>query len=61
LTSCDREEAILAAYDPDPHCCIRKPSDLEQFALPVKTIESFWLQHARLQQTPRAKRHFAET
>jgi len=60
LTSFDTEEAILRAYDLHANCCIRKPSDLEQLALTVKTLESFWLQHARLQQIPRAERHFAE-
>jgi len=48
MTSFDTEEAICKAYDLHANCCVRKPSDLDQFALTVKKIEQFWLQHARL-------------
>jgi two-component system, chemotaxis family, response regulator Rcp1 len=48
LTSFDTEEAIREAYDRHVNCCVRKPSDLDQFALTVKKIETFWLQMARL-------------
>jgi two-component system, chemotaxis family, response regulator Rcp1 len=48
LTSFDTEEAIQEAYDRHVNCCVRKPSDLDQFALAVKKIETFWLQMARL-------------
>jgi two-component system, chemotaxis family, response regulator Rcp1 len=48
LTAFDSEEAIREAYDRHVSCCVRKPSDLEQFALTVKKIETFWLHMARL-------------
>jgi CheY-like chemotaxis protein len=48
LTSFDTEEAIREAYDRHANCCVRKPSDLDQFSLAVKKIETFWLQMARL-------------
>jgi two-component system, chemotaxis family, response regulator Rcp1 len=48
LTSSDSEEAFREAYDRHVNCCVRKPSDLDQFTLAVKRIESFWLQLARL-------------
>jgi chemotaxis family two-component system response regulator Rcp1 len=48
LTSFDSEEAIREAYDRHVNCCVRKPSDLDQFSLAVKKIETFWLQMARL-------------
>jgi chemotaxis family two-component system response regulator Rcp1 len=48
LTSFDTEEAIREAYDRHVNCCVRKPSDLDQFSLAVKKIETFWLQMARL-------------
>jgi chemotaxis family two-component system response regulator Rcp1 len=52
LTSFDTEEAIREAYDRHVNCCVRKPSDLDQFALAVKKIETFWLQMARLHRQP---------
>jgi two-component system, chemotaxis family, response regulator Rcp1 len=52
LTSFDTEEAIREAYDRHVNCCVRKPSDLDQFSLAVKKIETFWLQMARLHRQP---------
>jgi CheY-like chemotaxis protein len=52
LTSFDTEEAIREAYDRHANCCVRKPSDLDQFSLAVKKIETFWLQMARLHREP---------
>jgi chemotaxis family two-component system response regulator Rcp1 len=52
LTAFDTEEAIREAYDRHVNCCVRKPSDLDQFTLAVKRIESFWLQLARLVREP---------
>jgi chemotaxis family two-component system response regulator Rcp1 len=52
LTSFDTEEAIREAYDRHVNCCVRKPSDLDQFALAVKKIETFWLQMVRLHREP---------
>jgi len=61
LTAFDSEEALLGTYELHANCCVRKPSDLDQFALAVKRIESFWLQHVRPQPKPRDEyRHFAE-
>jgi CheY-like chemotaxis protein len=47
LTAFDSDEAIKEAYDRHVNCCVRKPSDLDQFAHAVKTIETFWLRQAR--------------
>jgi chemotaxis family two-component system response regulator Rcp1 len=47
LTAFDTEEAVREAYDRHVNCCVRKPSDLDQFAQAVKKIETFWLQMAR--------------
>jgi CheY-like chemotaxis protein len=52
LTAFDTEETIRTAYNLHANCCVRKPSDLEQFTLAVKKIETFWLQQARLHQGP---------
>jgi len=46
LTSADSEQAFLSAYEKHANCCVRKPADLEQFALTVKKIEHFWLRVA---------------
>jgi len=48
LTAFDTDEAIREAYDQHVNCCVRKPSDLDQFARAVKRIEAFWLQMARI-------------
>jgi two-component system, chemotaxis family, response regulator Rcp1 len=48
LTAFDSDEAIREAYDRHVNCCVRKPSDLDQFTQAVKKIENFWLQRARL-------------
>jgi two-component system, chemotaxis family, response regulator Rcp1 len=52
LTAFDTDEAIREAYDRHVNCCVRKPSDLDQFAQAVKKIETFWLQMARLHRQP---------
>lgn len=46
LTAFDTDEAIGLAYERHVNCCVRKPSDLDQFAQAVRKIESFWLQQA---------------
>jgi len=48
MTSFDSDEAIRTAYDLHANCCVRKPSDLDEFTRAVKKIESFWLQKVRL-------------
>jgi CheY-like chemotaxis protein len=47
LTAFDSEEAVRDAYDLHVNCCVRKPSDLDQFTQAVKKIEAFWLHVAR--------------
>jgi CheY-like chemotaxis protein len=48
LTAFDTDDAIREAYDKHVNCCVRKPSDLDEFTQAVRKIESFWLHHARL-------------
>jgi CheY-like chemotaxis protein len=52
LTAWDSEENIREAYDRHANCCVKKPSDYDQFAQVVKKIENFWLQMARLYRHP---------
>jgi len=52
MTSFDREESIRDAYDLHANCCVRKPSNLEQYARTVKRIEIFWLHQVRLPRKP---------
>jgi CheY-like chemotaxis protein len=47
MTSFDSEDAISEAYERHVNCCVRKPSNLDQFAQAVKKIVSFWLRTAR--------------
>ena len=47
MTGFDTDEAISAAYGRHANCCVRKPSDLDEFAAAVKKIETFWLRVAR--------------
>jgi len=50
MTSFGSEQTIQNVYDLRANCCVLKPSNLEQFALAVKKIESFWMQQVRLRQ-----------
>jgi CheY-like chemotaxis protein len=52
LTAFDTDEAIGLAYERHVNCCVRKPSDLDEFALTVRKIESFWLQQANRRPRP---------
>ena len=47
LTAFDTDEAISEAYERHANCCVRKPSDLDEYAEAVKQIETFWLRMAR--------------
>jgi two-component system, chemotaxis family, response regulator Rcp1 len=47
MTAFDTEESISEAYERHVNCCVRKPSDLDQFAQAVKRIETFWLRTVR--------------
>jgi len=64
MTSFDSEEAICKAYDLRANCCVRKPSNLEQYALTVQKIETFWLCQVRLPRKPTDERgpsrHYSE-
>jgi len=42
MTASDDERAFRTAYELQANCCVRKPSDLDQFTLTVKKIEHFW-------------------
>jgi len=42
LTSAATEEPLLRAYDLHANCCVRKPADLDEFAVVVQKIENFW-------------------
>ena len=42
MTGSDDEAAFRNAYDLHANCCVRKPTDLDQFMLTVKKIEQFW-------------------
>jgi CheY-like chemotaxis protein len=46
MTSLADERAFENAYELHANCCVRKPSDLEQFRQAVKKIEHFWLRVA---------------
>jgi two-component system, chemotaxis family, response regulator Rcp1 len=52
MTGDDTEEAIAGAYERHANCCVRKPSNLDQFAQAVKKIETFWLRTARRHHEP---------
>jgi CheY-like chemotaxis protein len=52
MTAFDSDEAIAEAYGRHANCCVRKPSDLDEFAAAVKKIESFWLRVARRPREP---------
>jgi len=52
MTSTDNEHAFLKAYDLHANCCVTKPTNLDQYALAVKTIERFWLTVARWSRVP---------
>jgi CheY-like chemotaxis protein len=47
MTAFDTDEAISEAYERHANCCVRKPSDLDEFEAAVKKIETFWLRVAR--------------
>jgi chemotaxis family two-component system response regulator Rcp1 len=47
MTAFDSDEAIVEAYERHANCCVRKPSDLDEFTEAVKKIETFWLRLAR--------------
>jgi CheY-like chemotaxis protein len=48
MTSSEKEQDFLKAYDLFANCCVSKPMNQEQFAQTVQKIELFWLRVARL-------------
>lgn len=48
LTSSKAEEDIYRSYKLHANCYVTKPLDLEQFALIVRQIESFWFSVVKL-------------
>ncbi len=52
MTSFDNEESVRTVYDLHANCCVRKPSNLDQYARTVKKIETFWLHQVRLPPRP---------
>jgi chemotaxis family two-component system response regulator Rcp1 len=47
MTSSEKDQDFLKAYDLHANCCVSKPMNQEQFALTVRKIELFWLRIAR--------------
>jgi CheY-like chemotaxis protein len=52
LTSSTNEAEILRAYDLHANCCVIKPSNQDEYAQAVQTIERFWLSVAHRPRTP---------
>jgi two-component system, chemotaxis family, response regulator Rcp1 len=42
MTSSDKDQDFLKAYDLYANCCVAKPMNQEQFALTVQKIDLFW-------------------
>jgi chemotaxis family two-component system response regulator Rcp1 len=53
LTSFDTTHTVCQVYEAHANCFVRKPADLEEFALAVQKIEQFWLQVAASNPPPR--------
>ena len=47
MTSSDKEEAFVAAYNLHANCCVSKPVDQDAYGLAVKKIERFWMHVAK--------------
>jgi chemotaxis family two-component system response regulator Rcp1 len=47
MTSSDREQAFVDAYNLHANCCVSKPVGQDDYALTVKKIERFWLHVAQ--------------
>ena len=48
MTSSEKDQDFIKAYDLFANCCVSKPMNQEQFAQTVQKIELFWLRVARL-------------
>jgi chemotaxis family two-component system response regulator Rcp1 len=46
MTALGTEQVFRNAYDLHANCCVCKPTDLDEFTLTVRKIETFWLQIA---------------
>jgi chemotaxis family two-component system response regulator Rcp1 len=47
MTSSEKDQDFIKAYDLYANCCVSKPMNQEQFAQTVQKIELFWLRVAR--------------
>ncbi len=47
MTSSEKDQDFIKAYDLYANCCVSKPMNQEQFAQTVQKIELFWLRIAR--------------
>jgi CheY-like chemotaxis protein len=52
LTTSDAEADVLLSYQLQANSYLRKPVQLEKFEELVRSIDDFWLQHARLPTRP---------
>jgi len=48
MTSSDKEQDILTAYNLHANCYVTKPIDMDKFLEVVRSIEDFWLSIVRL-------------
>jgi chemotaxis family two-component system response regulator Rcp1 len=48
MTSSDKEQDILTAYDRHANCWVTKPIDMDKFVEVIRSIEDFWLSVVRL-------------
>jgi len=48
MTSSEKEQDIVSAYDRHANCYITKPIDFDKFIEAVRSIEDFWLSLVRL-------------
>ena len=48
LTTSDREYDVKAAYAEHANCYLTKPLEIDAFIEKIRSIEHFWLTHARL-------------
>lgn len=48
MTSSEKEQDILSAYDRHANCYVTKPINIDKFIEAVRSIEDFWLSIVRL-------------
>ena len=47
MTSSDKEQAFVAAYNLHANCCVSKPVDQDEYGMTVQKIERFWMHVAK--------------